>query len=443
MTELDPLPPDFDPSYLSTVDELYHDQWAARKLLRIRWLQRSIEGFWPQGHPARLIHVAGTNGKGTVCRMLEAALHPAGGAGAMTNPHLFDFIERCTIGGRPLPRREWARLWRTVVRPHSLDRGEPDPDRCLSFAEAGILLALHAFTEAGLRWGLVETGVGGRYAPSMAITPVCCVLTNVGRDHPETLGHCVWQRALEKAGIARAGVPLVTAATGEGLAVVRRVAEEEKSPLHLVGPRQEEETRALADSLGVAGTRPPHGWLNLALAATVIRIVAPELDPAAALASMLDVAPLPGRFWQAGPHLLADVAHNPDKLAALAAELELRHPGRPLLLVFGASRNRPLAPMLAPLVHRTACVIFTSASYAGRDPEQLAAECRDAYPALATEVVPDPRKALARAEARRGHRDLVVITGSAYTIDQALNPDPLMKRLNAEYGRRGGELSKS
>ena len=437
----EPDPAACDPAYLNTVDELYHDEWAARKLLRIRWLAKSIAHFWPGGHPTRLVHVAGTNGKGSTCRLLEAALGLTGRAGSMTNPHLFDFAERCSIGGVPLSHAAWARLWREVVRPHSLDRAESDPARCLSFAEAGILLALHAFAEHGVRWGIVETGVGGRYAPSMALRPALCVLTNVGHDHPATLGRAVWQRALEKAGIARPGVPLLTGATGQALAMVQRVAEQEGAPLHVVDDDVVSATRRVAASSGQqVEDVPEHGWRNLALALACARLAEPALDEGATLADMLAVRPLPGRFWQPRENLVADVAHNPDKLAALAAQLEQIHPGRPLLLVFGVSRDRPLAPMLAPLAGRTARIILTGASYAGRDPRELEAECRAAFPHLPAQVVTDPCEALAQAERERLHPELVVITGSAYTLDQALNPDPFLQRLNAEYGRRGGLL---
>jgi len=443
MEPYDELPADFDPAYLSTVDELYHDEWAARKLLRIRWLGGSIRHFWPDGHPTRLIHVAGTNGKGSTCRLLEAGLGLAGPAGAFTNPHLFDFAERCSIGGEPLPREDWSRLWRTVVRPHSLDRADHQTERALTFAEAGILLALHAFARHGLRWGVVETGVGGRYAPSMALEPALCVLTNVGRDHPRTLGVTEWQRALEKAGIARPGVPLLTGARGQALDVVRRVAEQEGAPLHVVGDREVEALRARLAGSAVTTELPGHGWLNLALALATLALAEPALPGDRLLESLLAVPPLPGRFWSPRPHLLADVAHNADKVAALASQLELAHPGRPLVLVMGVSRERPLLPLLEPLAARATRLWLTSASYAGRDPRELEREARAAYPDLPVEVEPDPRRALARAEAGRRPEELVVVTGSAYTVDQALNPDPCLRRLNAEYGRRGREAGPS
>lgn len=440
--ETAPLPPWTNPAYLSAVDEIYHDRWAAEKLLRIRWLERSIRHFWPQGHPTRIIHVAGTNGKGSTCRLLEAGLSLAGPAGAMTNPHLFDYAERCSVGGVALSHDQVARLWTKVLRPHSLDRAEEGLERALSFAEAGLLMALLAFDEASACWGVVETGVGGRYAPSMALDPACCVLTNVGRDHPQTLGHQLWQRALEKAGIAREGLPLFTAATGQALDMVRRVADHVGAPLTVV---DEDAVRLVREEAAdwegedpQRGGRPGHAWCNLALALAVIRHLEPGLETARLLPRLLQVSALPGRFWQPKPHVVADVAHNADKVAALAGHLKLRFPGRSLVLVVGISRDRPLAETLAPLVPSARLVILSSASYAGRNPFALEEECHSAFPDLPTEVVEDPARAVERAELVRAPEELVVVTGSAYTLDQAFNPDPLMKRMNAEYGRRGG-----
>jgi dihydrofolate synthase/folylpolyglutamate synthase len=224
--------------------------------------------------------------------------------------------------------------------------------------------------------------------------------------------------------------------------MVRRVAGQMGAPLMVVDEAAVRQVRKeAADWEGEdpqRGGRPGHGWCNLALALAVIRHLEPGLEPARLLPRLLQVPALPGRFWQPKPHVVADVAHNADKVAALAAHLELRFPGPSLVLVVGISRDRPLAEILAPLAPRARLVILSSASYAGRDPFALEEECHSAFPDLPTEVVEDPAQAVERAELVRSPDELVVVTGSAYTLDQAFNPDPLMKRMNAEYGRRGG-----
>lgn len=429
-------------AWITAVDEIYHDRWAIGKLLRIRLLRDSLRTFWPDGHPTRLAHVAGTNGKGSVCRLLEAALSSSAPAGAMVNPHLFDYAERFSLNGRFASHGEIAGLWRDKVRPHSLDRAQAQLEHALSFAEAGILLALLLFERHGVRHGAIETGVGGRYAPTMAIDPALCILTDVGRDHPATLGRQTWQRALEKAGIARSGVPLLTAARGEALEVIATVAAEEQVSLTAIGSEDAQALRRRALRLRPGlPDRPAHAWLNAALAFEAARRLDAGLDEDAALGALLDAPSLPGRFWRVDEDLIADVAHNPDKLAALADQLATALPERPLRLVFGVSRNRDLAPMLAPLLARACAIVFTGAGYAGRDPEELLTECRRLAPDLPAVSIADPEEALRQAREARQGREIVLLTGSAYSVDQALNPDRFLKTLNAEYGRRGSESS--
>lgn len=428
----------FDALYYRTVDEIYHERWSTHKLLRIRWLARSIAHFWPQGHPSRLVHVAGTNGKGTVCRLLESALARAGGAGCLCNPHLFDYAERYSINGETLSHERITRLWHDVVQPHSLDRAEVNEDRALSFAEAGILLALHAFAENGLGWGIVETGVGGRYSPSMATSPVLCLLTNVGVDHVQTLGSEEWQRALEKAGIIRSGVPLLTAAEGEALHVISSLADQEAVPLHVIDATEVSRLQeAWLDHDPQAARVATHTWTNRCTAWQALGLLGAQPAFPEFIDAVQSSVPLPGRFWEAAPNLIADVAHNKDKMLSLRRNLDHTFPDRPLRVVLGLSRNRPLEPILAQIADRCRAIVFTSASYAGRPPEELLGECTTDWPQLPATVIQDPVRALDAAMQERKDDELVLLTGSAYSIDQALNPDPVLKRLNAEYGRRG------
>ena len=435
--------PDFDPLYLSAIDELYHYGWATGKLLRIRLLKKSIVHLWPQGHPTQLIHVTGTNGKGSTCRLLEAALGTCGQAGAWVNPHLFDYAERFSLNSGPVSHEDIARIWRDTIREHSLDRAEHNADHALSFAEAGLLIALQLFHERQVQWAAVEVGVGGRYAPSMAIDPALCILTNVGRDHPRTLGEQGWQIALEKAGIARPGVPLLTSAAGEDLQYVVKTAEAEGAELQVVADRDVHELESTlaslrADARITGDFSPGRHWLsNAALALAAASLLQPSLDRERALLAMINTPLLAGRCWLVNENLLADVAHNQDKLQAFAQELKLRWPTRPIRLVFGLSRNRPLHPLIDPLLEHCAALTFTSAGYAGRDPEELRKEFCSPRADLTAEVNPNPVEAVQKALAERKAKELVVLTGSAYTIDQALNDNPYLRTMNREFGRRG------
>ena len=426
----------FDPRWLNTVDQLYHYEWSVGKLLRIRLLERSIASFWPNGHPTRIVHVAGSNGKGSTCRMLEAALGTLGPSGCWVNPHLFDYVERFRVRGEPADKLALARIWQETVLPHSLDREESGAGRGLSFAEAGILLALHLFQQEGLRWAAFETGVGGRYAPTMALDPELCLLTNVGHDHPRTLGSQAWQVALEKAGIARRGRPLLSTATGASADFVRRTAESQGAECVILGKREREEVRDLLPP-DARAHRGEHWLGNASLALAAARLLEPTLDAGLAVRAMQSAAPLEGRFWLVDTDLLADVAHNRDKVGALAEDLRREYPGRPIHLLAGLSRQRAAMEVLGPLLPLVGRITLTNASYAGRDPELLRDELRAGGVNCPLDVQPDPVLALAEARARLEPGALLVLTGSAYTVDQALNPDPFHRTMNREFGRRG------
>ena len=424
----------FDPAYLVTLDEIYHCYWTARKKRRVERLRSAIEHFWPDGHPARFVHVSGTNGKGSVCHYLEQGLSAAGAdseapeghvTGSWTGPHLFDYAERFHAGGRQASHAEIVDIYRRRVEPYQSSLGgEP-----LGFPELGILIALHLFERRGVSWGMMESGVGGRYTPLMALPAAACVVTNVGGDHPVTLGEELWQRALEKAGIARPGVPFFTAATGDARDFVVKAAESEGAEVHVVGEEALEATRRR-----LADRRPDDPEIaNLALALILVRQLVPEADPDAVLEALR--ARLPGRFWSPAPGVIADVAHNREKIEHFARRLRLEYPGKRFRFLIGLTRRRDPLDTFRPLFDLAEEIVVTSASYPGRDPHEIAE-------ALAGELQPvsvvvDPRAAYLSERERLGDGRMLILTGSAYMIDQALNPDPYVRHANACFGWRG------
>ena len=166
----------------------------------------------------RSIHVAGTNGKGSVCALVERALREGGArTGLFTSPHLVDFRERIRVSGR------WAdEDWLEAA----LDRIEGLPEgRDRTFFEVSTALGFLDFAERGVEWAVVEVGLGGRLDSTNVLTPEVTVITSIGLDHTEILGTTLEAIAAEKAGIVKPGVPLVSAVTEAGpRAVIERIA---------------------------------------------------------------------------------------------------------------------------------------------------------------------------------------------------------------------------
>jgi dihydrofolate synthase/folylpolyglutamate synthase len=460
----------FEPKYLVTLDEIYHSHWVARKRQRIKFLREAVDFFWPKGHPSHLIHVTGTNGKGSVIYYLEQGLRFAGNTGSWTGPHVFDYAERFHINAQMVSHEDIIKIYRELLLPYQNKFIQSYPGESLSFAELGILLSLHLFEKYEVKWGMMEVGAGGRYTPLMALDMNACILTNVGNDHPKTLGTELWQRAIEKAGIARPGIPFFTSAEEPALTYVRKTAEAEGAPVYISAIDNEINQKYFHGSPGEVGGRHPHpiedGFVaedvldnstctgnlhlsplaesalsggrrqpeyklrNIALAVKVIRHFYPEFEYKQETMS----AELPARFWKVTPNIIADVSHNEDKIARLTEQLKFSYPSQRFRFIIGLTRNRDVRRVFAPILELADHIIITSASYAGRDPNELAEQLRNDFHSI--EVIEDPKAAFEQEKQKLKANQILVLTGSAYMIDQALNPNPYIKHLNATFGRR-------
>ena len=416
----------FDPRYLVTLDEIYHSHWAARKRKRISFLRNAVHHFWPQGHPSRLIHVTGTNGKGSVVFHLEQGLKFSGNTGSWTGPHVFDYAERFHVNGKIVSHRDIISIYRDVLLPYQETFTAKTPGESLSFAELGILLSLHLFEKYDVKWGIMEVGAGGRYTPLMALDMCACILTNVGADHPKTLGEELWQRALEKAGIARPGIPFFTSAEEPALGYVRKSALAEGA---LVQVTEQSHIDSAAD---VMGEQPAFKLRNMALAVNVIRYFYPEFRLQDHYEEMS--GSLPARFRKVEPNIIADVSHNADKILKLSEQLKHTYPGHRFRFLIGLTRSRDVRKVFAPLLDIAEHIVVTGASYAGQEPEELAEMLRFDFSGV--EVIADPSKAFETEKSRLGENQILVLTGSAYMIDQAINPNPYIRHMNASFGRR-------
>ncbi|MDI9547991.1 MAG: hypothetical protein QM346_10370 [Chloroflexota bacterium] len=432
--------PDFP--YYNTVDQIYHAEWSTAKLARLELLRESIAALWPNGHPTRLIHVAGTGGKGSTCRFLEVGFGCAGKAGSFMSPHLFDYRERFSVGAEFVSRADVNELWSRRIQPFCVRRALRGAQYVHTFHEVSILLALALFERHEVEWAAMETGVGGRYDQTRALDVVATALTNVGGDHAHILGREQWQRALDKAGIARRDTPFFTSETDpDTLAIIEAVCGDAGAPLTVVG---EADVRRLEGLLGGVDELPPdedallgapyQKW-NAALSMAVVQRFLPELEPGR-LVRVLAHAKLPGRFWRVEEGVYADIAHNVEKMRALAGEVDARFGNRGKILILGISGKRAPAEVFRDLARVAKAIIVTGSSYKGQDPSAV----RDELNALTGDtpvlVIYEARQALQVAKSMRSGDDVVLLTGSTYMIEQALNPDPYLRTLSATFGWR-------
>lgn len=295
-------------------------------------------------HGVKVIHVAGTNGKGSTCAMIDSLARAAGTrCGLFTSPHLVDFRERIRVAGVEIPEDECAAML-TKLRgiAESLD---PHP----TFFEIALALAMRWFRERKCEMIVLETGMGGRLDATTAVPADVCAITPVGLDHTQWLGSTLGEIAVEKAGILVEGKPAVIGAQpDEAAAVIEMEASERRSPLHWI----REPLRGYP--IGLAGD---HQAWNAAMALECAHLAGVPMNFDVVRHGLASIR-WPGRFEevkQGGRTLVLDGAHNPDGAAAVAATWRQRFGDRQATLVFSGVRSKDLggiARVLEPLAQR-------------------------------------------------------------------------------------------
>lgn len=402
-----------------SLEYLYRLQFFGIKLGldNIRELLRRVGN--PQ-QSLRIIHIAGTNGKGSTAAALAAILR-AGGipAGLYTSPHLHSFTERIRIDTRPISMAEVVRLIE-FLRPHA------DALR-VTFFEFATAMALLAFQQHGVEWAILETGMGGRLDATNVVSPELCLLTPIGLDHTQHLGETLPLIAAEKAGIIKPGVPLVCARQHPAAqAVIDQRAAELGTPMLLEGrdyhwAEQGEGFSFSADGIVLEQIEPGLAGAfqlpNLALAAAAARQLgngSQSLISAAALREGLQRVRWPGRLEWLTERVLVDGAHNPAGAAMLASYLE-RHQLHNLHLVIGCKADKDFAGLLAPLWP------FAARVYATRPPVDEALDPRRIVAVAQGQGLPatlweTPQAALSAALAHEDETATVLVAGSLFLV---------------------------
>jgi dihydrofolate synthase / folylpolyglutamate synthase len=323
-----------------------HPYLAGLHPLAIRFgLERMERALEALGRPDRaydILHVGGTNGKGSACAMAAAALSAAGHkVGLYTSPHLVRFNERIQVDGREIADADLAAAVEEVRRACPWHDHGGDADR-LTYFEFATLAGLLHLAKAGIGVAVVEVGLGGRFDATNAIVPRVAAVARIGLDHTQLLGDTVEQIAFEKAGIFKRGVPAVAHARQPpgALETLRAEALRRGAPFVL----------AADDWPAPVALAGPHQRGNAAFAAAALRQLARAGVPVGedAIARGIASARWPGRLEEVDGVLL-DGAHNPDGAAALVAALRALHPGRPVELVFGVLSDKDVTAMLAVL----------------------------------------------------------------------------------------------
>ena len=390
------------------------------------------------GNPQRnffTIHIAGTNGKGSVAHIIASVLQQAGyRTGLFTSPHLQDFRERIRVDGEMIPKQKVVNF---VDKHH-----DKMVELQLSFFEMTAAMAFDYFAQSDVEVAVIETGLGGRLDATNLIVPILSIITNIGLEHTALLGDTLQKIAAEKAGIIKKSIPvLIGEADPRYNGVIEQAAAANKSKVLYAeqifrcekqaasGDRQLFTLRRMRDDrpfdveLDLEGNYQCHNIITASAAVDFLHEETPLTISRRAFIEGLRCAAantaLRGRWQKLGeaPLTVCDTGHNAHGIAYVAEQLR-QTPHRRLFCVMGFVRDKDLAHIL-PLLPREAHYLFTQAhTERALTAEELTAKA--AIYGLQGEAVADVQAAVARARELAAPEDMIFIGGSTYVVGEAL-----------------------
>ena len=377
----------------------------------------------------RYIHVGGTNGKGSVSAFIAEILYKAGfKVGLYTSPHLVSFTERFRINGEKISYNDVIYFLNTIL-------GVININDLPTYFEAATAMALLYFADKNTDIDIIEVGMGGTLDATNIISPMISIITNVGMDHTEYLGNTIEKIAADKAGIIKPNTPVITGAYNKkALAVLEKTASKLSAPLTCVG--KDIRYRMINSSfyyygklfrlnnvrLGLNGSFQPRNAAIAFAAIELLRGYGLQIEENHLRSGAEDTI-WAGRFHMIknnGYTFLLDGAHNPPAINELRNSLKKRFPAKKIILILGIMKDKNIKSMIKAIVPMAKHVYYTSPEYErSAKPEQLAAAAANLC--IPGEIAQNIKDAIYKAKKMSEKNDLIVITGSFFTIGEALS----------------------
>jgi dihydrofolate synthase/folylpolyglutamate synthase len=381
------------------------------------------------------IHIAGTNGKGSIGTYIAEILARSGhNTGLYTSPHLVRFNERFAVNGTPVSDDEIVTAYMAV---NEADRGQ----RKATFFEIATAMAFYLFARRGVEFAVIETGMGGRFDATNIIRPAVSIISNLSIEHTDYLGSTIRDLAVEKGGIIKENTPLVTGVTQpSGLSKLFETAREKNAPVHVFRKDfkvRNNKAKNTFSYFGLStrfrdlktGLKGSHQIENAALAIAGCEIVAKHpdlaypdrlLDPVNIQESLKN-AQWPGRleYIMEEPLVIIDGAHNLKASAVLGSYLSEHFPGRKITLVLGMLDDKPYEKMLKNLLPAAGRVILTRADNDRSIDPVVLEQCARLYTDAPVMIEPCVGRAVEKAVSEAETDEVVCIAGSLYVAGEA------------------------
>ena len=413
-------------TYENCLKTLYGFQRFGIKL-GLSTIKRILAGLGDPQDTFACIHVAGTNGKGSVASSLASILYRSGyKTGLYTSPHLVRFNERIQVNNRPISNEKVVTSYRAIKEAHF---GKRNP----TFFEFTTAMALFEFAAQKVDWAVIETGMGGRLDATNIVNPALSIITNISLEHREYLGNTLTQIAAEKAGIIKKRTPLVTGIRQKkAFAEVKKIAAGKKAPLFRLGTdfkvrRNQKQTFSYYGIRNVwhnLQTALPGSYQvdNAALVLAACELIGKN-NAALTLNNIqegLSKNRWPGRLEivSDNPFIILDGAHNLAAARNLAKFLSTNLAGRVITLVVGILDDKPYKAMLKSLLTPVNRVILTRAKIdRALDPRKLYEATKNLK--LDVAIIPDVARAIKNAVETTPRHGAICIAGSLYVVGEA------------------------
>jgi len=414
-------------SYQATLDEMFGLQRFGIKL-GLATIRNILKGLGNPQDRFNCIHIAGTNGKGSIASGLAVILQKTGfRTGLYTSPHLIDFNERIVVNGRQITNEQVVEAYKTVKRAH---HGSREP----TFFEFTTAMALYEFGKRNVDWAIIETGMGGRLDATNMVSPAVSIISNISLEHKMYLGNTIAQIAAEKGGIIKKRTPVVTGASqSNAVSVLKSIANDKKAPFFKSGKdfrvrRNPDNTfhyygmaniwKNLTTSL--AG---PHQVANAALVLaaceTLIENKQVKISEQHIREGLKSIS-WPGRleFANESPLIILDGAHNLAAARNLATYLQDNLRDRKITLVVGILDDKPYKAMLRPLMKLCDKVVVTKPTIdRALDPMVLYSEAKQFVRDV--RLFPGVAQAVSHAVSTTEPDEVICIAGSLYVVGEA------------------------
>ncbi|MCX6333224.1 MAG: bifunctional folylpolyglutamate synthase/dihydrofolate synthase [Bacteroidia bacterium] len=428
-------------NYTETLDFLYNQLPAYHRIGKAAYKNNldntlALDSYFEHPHRKfKTIHIAGTNGKGSVSHMVASVLQEAGWVtGLYTSPHLKDFRERIRVNGRMIPKQDVT----SFVKKHHeiIDSLKP------SFFEMTVAMAFDHFARKKVDVAVIEVGLGGRLDSTNIINPVLSVITNIGHDHMDLLGDSIGKVAFEKAGIIKTNVPVIVGETQQDTSrIFISKAEETESPLFFAdgnfrcmlrdweaSPGKRKYTlNDLKNNRSINGTIPLGGdyqQRNLQTVYQIFKILQDDFTITEkyikdGISRVIKNTGLLGRWQIIGrdPLTICDTGHNKEGLEYVLAQIK-KIPATDLHIVIGFVSDKDISSIL-PMFPVNAHYYFTRARVLRALDENILRTKATAY-RLEGESYPDVKTALETARANALPADLVFVGGSNFIVAEVI-----------------------